>query len=40
MMREYKAYIEQFLRDWYARFDEEPQKLLFDAMNYSLQAGG
>ena len=40
MMREYKAYIEQFLGDWYARFDEEPQKLLFDAMNYSLQAGG
>ena len=40
MMREYKAYIEQFPRDWYARFDEEPQKLLFDAMNYSLQAGG
>ena len=40
MMREYKAYIEQFLGDWYARFDGEPQKLLFDAMNYSLQAGG
>ena len=40
MMHEYKAYIEQFLRDWYARFDSEPQKLLFDAMNYSLQAGG
>ena len=40
MMREYKAYIEQFLRDWYARFDGEPQKLLFDATNYSLQAGG
>ena len=40
MMHEYKAYIEQFLRDWYARFDGEPQKLLFDAMNYSLQAGG
>ena len=40
MMLEYKAYIEEFLRDWYARFDGEPQKLLFDAMNYSLQAGG
>ena len=40
MMHEYKAYIEQFLRDWYTRFDGEPQKLLFDAMNYSLQAGG
>ena len=40
MMREYKAYIEQLLREWSARFDGEPQKLLFDAMNYSLQAGG
>ena len=40
MMREYKAYIEQFLGDWYARFADEPQKILFDAMNYSLQAGG
>ena len=40
MMREYKAYIEQFLSDWYARFADEPQKILFDAMNYSLQAGG
>ena len=40
MMREYKAYIEKFLRDWYGRFSAEPQKLLFEAMNYSLQAGG
>ena len=40
MMREYKAYIEQFLSEWYARFADEPQKILFDAMNYSLQAGG
>ena len=40
MMREYKAYIEQFLGDWYGRFTDEPQKLLFDAINYSLQAGG
>ena len=40
MMLEYKAYIEEFLRNWYDRFADEPQKLLFDAMNYSLQAGG
>ena len=40
MMHEYKTYIEQFLKDWYSRFENEPQKLLFKAMNYSLQAGG
>ncbi len=37
---EYKAYIEQYLADWYARFDTEPQKKLFEAMRYSLLAGG
>ncbi len=37
---EYKAYIESFLTDWYTRFDSEPQKQLFDAMKYSLLAGG
>ena len=33
---EYKAYIEGFLKDWYARFHDEPQSKLFDAMEYSL----
>ena len=37
---EYKAYIEGFLKDWYARFHSEPQTRLFDAMEYSLLAGG
>lgn len=36
----YKSHIEAFLRDWYARFHTEPQKELFDAMEYSLLAGG
>ena len=36
----YKSHVEQFLRDWYVRFREEPQTLLFDAMQYSLLAGG
>ena len=36
----YKAHIEAFLRDWYARFHTEPQKELFEAMEYSLLAGG
>ncbi|MBE6923674.1 MAG: polyprenyl synthetase family protein [Ruminococcaceae bacterium] len=37
---EYKAYIEQYLKDWYGRFSSEPQSKLFEAMEYSLQAGG
>ena len=37
---EYKSYIESFLADWYARFHGEPQRKLFDAMEYSLLAGG
>ncbi len=37
---EYKAYIEQYLSDWYSRFENEPQSVLFDAMRYSLLAGG
>lgn len=36
----YKAYIEAFLQDWYGRFHDEPQKELFEAMEYSLLAGG
>ena len=40
MMHEYKAYVDQYLQDWYARFDDEPQKRLFDSMRYSLLAGG
>ncbi|MBQ7415788.1 MAG: polyprenyl synthetase family protein [Oscillospiraceae bacterium] len=38
--REYKAYIEDYLKNWYARFHEEPQSKLFEAMEYSLLAGG
>ena len=38
--KEYKACIEQFLTDWYKRFHDEPQSQLFDAMEYSLLAGG
>ena len=37
---EYRAYIEKFLSDWYERFHDLPQKQLFDAMEYSLLAGG
>ena len=38
--QEYKAYIESYLTDWYARFHQEPQSRLFEAMEYSLLAGG
>ena len=36
----YREYIENYLKDWYARFHDEPQKQLFEAMEYSLLAGG
>lgn len=36
----YKQYIEDYLKQWYDRFHDEPQKNLFDAMEYSLFAGG
>ena len=38
--REYREYIESYLKDFYAQFRGEPQKVLFDAMEYSLLAGG
>lgn len=37
---QYRKYIQQYLTDWYARFHDLPQKQLFDAMEYSLLAGG
>ena len=38
--REYRKYVESFLEKWYSRFENEPQKPLFEAMQYSLLAGG
>ena len=37
---EYREYIENYLRDLYSSYDNEPQQVLFDAMKYSLLAGG
>ena len=37
---EYRTFIEKYLADWYARFHDMPQKQLFEAMEYSLLAGG
>ena len=38
--REYREYIETYLRDFYEKFRREPQRPLFEAMEYSLLAGG
>lgn len=38
--REYREYIENYLQRIYAQFHEEPQMPLFEAMEYSLLAGG
>lgn len=38
--REYHDYIENYLRDYYLQFRGEPQGELFEAMEYSLLAGG
>ena len=37
---EYREYLENYLRNFYAQFHEMPQKPLLDAMEYSLFAGG
>ena len=37
---QYRGYIEQYLKDWYSRFHDEPQSRLFEAVEYSLLAGG
>ena len=38
--RQYREYVEDYLSAWYRRFHDEPQKQLFEAMEYSLLAGG
>jgi len=37
---EYREYIGKYLSDWYQRFHDLPQKPLFEAIEYSLLAGG
>ena len=39
-MAAYKQHIESYLKDWYKRFQNEPQKELYEAISYSLLAGG
>ena len=38
--REYREYIENYLKDLYAQWQDQPQKPLYEAMEYSLLAGG
>ena len=38
--RNYREFIELYLKEWIAKFEKEPQKILFDAMGYSLLGGG
>ena len=38
--REYREFIENYLKDFYAQWHKEPQKPLFDSIEYSLLAGG
>ena len=37
---QYRAYIENYLNDFYLQWHNEPQTRLYDAMEYSLLAGG
>ena len=37
---EYRILIQDYLKDFYAQFRQEPQQLLFEAMEYSLLSGG
>ena len=38
--RQYREYIERYMHEYYVQFESEPQKPLFEAMAYSLLAGG
>lgn len=40
MTREYREFIENYLKDYYGQFHNEPQSKLFEAMEYSLLGGG
>lgn len=37
---EYREYIQSYLKNYYSQFSSEPQKPLFDSIEYSLLAGG
>ena len=38
--KQYRDFIEVYLEKWFSQFHDEPQKVLYDAMQYSLLGGG
>ena len=38
--KQYRDFIEKYLERWFAQFHDEPQKVLYDAMEYSVLGGG
>ena len=38
--KQYRDFTEEFLKDWFSQFRGEPQKVLYDAMEYSVLGGG
>ena len=38
--KRYRDFTEEFLKEWFTQFHDEPQKMLYDAMAYSVLGGG
>ena len=38
--KRYRDFTEEFLKEWFTQFHDEPQKMLYDAMTYSVLGGG
>ena len=38
--QEYRNFTEEFLKQWFTQFRDEPQKVLYEAMEYSVLGGG
>ena len=38
--KQYRDFTEEFLEKWFSQFGDEPQKVLYDAMTYSVLGGG
>ena len=38
--KQYRDFTEEFLKKWFSQFGDEPQKVLYDAMTYSVLGGG
>ncbi len=38
--KQYRDFTEEFLKEWFTQFHDEPQKVLYEAMAYSVLGGG